>query len=157
MYAFVVRAIDAYGNKVQWIDAPYRRFHVVLPAAGVEGENLSQPSSGTTVVSDAMYSGGQALKHTDSDAVSTTSVTLSANSDVVVWTRAGQDDGSPNVRIRVDGVNVGDPQAVTNNGNPVAYRFDLNLAPGTYTIGVKGQMIGQGRNLFIDKLEFPIN
>jgi hypothetical protein len=123
------------------------------PPLTVEAEDFSKPS-GTVVVSDAMYSGGQALKFTDGQAVATKQVTITETSTVVVRARAGQTGGSPTLTIRVDGQNVGTRRITSNVLADYPYAA-IELEPGTYTIGLKGGDLAQGRNVYVDVLTFP--
>jgi hypothetical protein len=125
------------------------------------------PPTGTDIVNDAMYSGGQALKVMDNTGVSTKRVTLTESADVVLMARGGQTGGSPTLELVVDGVATGVKQTITNSGSPVAYRFDLKgvvedhsvpsqgLQEGKHIIGVKGGNIATGRNAFVDVIKFP--
>src|SRR5918995_6115509 len=62
----------------------------------VEGENFANKPTGTTVVSDTLFSGGKALKFTaDGTASHTDTVTCSTPCDVVLMARAGQSGGTP--------------------------------------------------------------
>ena len=122
----------------------------------VEGENFTLANSLHTIVNDPMYSGGQALKIADTSGTSyANGVVLTEDSDVTVYARGGTSGGSPSLQMFVDGVASGSPQAITNSVAPAAYTFDLNIPAGTHNIGVNGDNVATGRNLFVDKVEFP--
>jgi hypothetical protein len=132
---------------------------VVAPAAmaqtaSVEGESFTHPR-GTAVVHDQMYSGGAALKFEKSKAVATKQVTISEASTVLVRARADQKKGgSPTLTIRVDGENSGTLRITSSALADYNYPA-VTLQPGTYTIGLKGGNIAQGRNVFVDVVSFP--
>jgi hypothetical protein len=132
---------------------------VVAPAAmaqtaSVEGESFTHPR-GTAVVHDQMYSGGAALKFNKSKAVATKQVTISEPSTVLVRARADQKKGdSPTLDIRVDGENSG-TRRITSSALADYNYPAVTLQPGTYTIGLKGGNIAQGRNVFVDVVSFP--
>src|SRR5215208_5719153 len=132
---------------------------VVAPAAmaqpaSVEGESFTHPR-GTAVVYDQMYSGGAALKFKKSKVVATKQVTISEPSTVLVRARADhKKGGSPTLAIRVDGENSG-MRRITSTALADYNYPAVTLQPGTYTIGLKGGNIAQGRNVFVDVLTFP--
>jgi hypothetical protein len=118
----------------------------------VEAESFTKPN-GTAVVSDQMYSGGKALKITSGQAVATKQVTISETSTLVVRARAGQSGGSPTLTIRVDGENVATRKITSSTLADYPYPA-VELEPGTYTIGLKGGNLAQGRYVFVDVLTF---
>ena len=132
---------------------------VVAPAAmaqtgSVEGESFTHPR-GTAVVYDQMYSGGAALKFKKSKAVATKQVTITETSTMLVRARADQKKGgSPTLTIRVDGENSG-TRRITSSALADYNYPAVTLQPGTYTIGLKGCNIAQGRNVFVDVVSFP--
>jgi hypothetical protein len=157
-YKFSVRSSDAAGNTDP---TPQERvFSIATAPAGpaanpVEGESFTLANSSHTVVNDAMYSGSQALKIADTSGTSTKSVNLANTTDVVVMARAGTSGGSPALQLVVDGNSVGQPQNIVNSTAPQAYTFDVNVPSGTHTIGVNGDNVATGRNLFVDVVSFP--
>jgi Calcineurin-like phosphoesterase len=122
-------------------------------AGPVEGENFTTRPAGTTVVTDTTrYSNDQALKFTQNVTTSHTLVQgCSAVCDVQVLARGGQSGGSPT--LSVNGSTP--PKAITNNGDPVAYLFDVNLPAGSKTISITAGNTGTGRNPFVDRVSFP--
>ena len=118
----------------------------------VEGENFAKPPTGTTVVSDTLFSGGQALKFTaDGTASHTDTVTCSTPCDVVLMARAGQSGGRPSFSV-----NGSTPQAITTSNQvaPEPYRF-MNLPAGSNEIRVTASGTGTGHNAFLDVAKFP--
>jgi glucose/arabinose dehydrogenase len=118
----------------------------------VEGENFAKPPTGTTVVSDTLFSGGQALKFTaDVTASHTDTVTCSTPCDVVLMARAGQSGGRPSFSV-----NGSAPQAITTSNQvaPEPYRF-MNLPAGSNEIRVTASGTGTGHNAFLDVASFP--
>src|SRR5215208_602306 len=76
----------------------------------VEGEKFTnKPPTGTTVVNDTLFSGGQALKFT-ADVIVWDTVNCSAACDVVLMARAGQSGGTPSFSV-----NGSTPQAITTS------------------------------------------
>jgi WD40-like Beta Propeller Repeat len=122
-------------------------------AAPVEGERFTNPP-GTQVVLGDQYSGGKALKITSGQALPTKQITITETSKVLVRARAGQTGGSPTLTIRVDGVNKGTWSISSTNLAHYIYA-EATLEPGTYTIGLKGGDLAQGRNVFVDVVSFP--
>jgi hypothetical protein len=116
----------------------------------VEGENFANKPTGTTVVSDTLFSGGKALKFTADGTVWDT-VTCSAACDVVLMARAGQSGGTPSFSV-----NGSAPQAITTSNQvaPESYRF-MNLPAGSNTIQVTASGTGTGHNAFLDVAKFP--
>jgi Calcineurin-like phosphoesterase len=124
----------------------------------VEGEDFSTQPTGTQVVTNTtLYSppDGQALKFIDNAAIAEETVTFDSEGDVVLWARGSQSGGSPTLRVRVDGGVFSPAQAITNNGAPVAYTYDLNVPAGDHTIGVQAGNTGTGRSPFLDFVTFP--
>jgi len=121
--------------------------------ASVEGESFTHPR-GTAVVHDQMYSGGAALQFKKSKAVATKQVTISEPSTVVVRAHAKQKGDAPTLTLRVDGQNAGKRRITSSSLADYPYAA-ITLQPGTYTIGLKGGNIAQGRNVFVDVLTFP--
>src|SRR5215203_1204909 len=118
----------------------------------VEGEKFANKPTGTTVVSDTLFSGGQALKFTaDVTASHTDTVTCSTPCDVVLMARPGQSGGRPSFSV-----NGSAPQAITTSNQvaPEPYTF-MNLpavfndTPTTeiYTLSL--------HNAFLDVAKFP--
>jgi large repetitive protein len=119
----------------------------------VEGESFTKPS-GTQVVSGTQYSGGKALKITNGKALPTKRVTITETSNVLVRARAGQKGGSPTLTIHVDGANAGTRRITSNVLSD--YRYSgITLQSGTYTIGLKGGDLAEGRYVFVDVVSFP--
>jgi hypothetical protein len=121
-------------------------------AAPVEGESFTKPP-GTQVVLGDQYSGGKALKITNSKAVPTKRVTITETSNMLVRARAGQTGGSPTLTIRVDGQNAGTRRITSSTLQDYLYA-GIVLEVGTYTIGLKGGNIASGRNVFVDLVKF---
>jgi hypothetical protein len=118
----------------------------------VEGENFAKPPTGTTVVSDTLFSGGKALKFTaDGTASHTDTVTCSTPCDVVLMARAGQSGGRPSFSV-----NGSTPQAITTSNQvaPEPYTF-MNLPAGSNEIRVTASGTGTGHNAFLDVAKFP--
>ena len=121
-------------------------------ASLVEGENFAKPPTGTTVVSDTLFSGGKALKFTaDGTASHTNTVTCSTPCDVVLMARAGQSGGRPSFSV-----NGSAPQAITTSNQvaPEPYTF-MNLPAGSNEIRVTASGTGTGHNAFLDVAKFP--
>jgi hypothetical protein len=119
----------------------------------VEGESFTHPP-GTKVVQGSQYSGGKALKITSGQALPTKRVTITETSNVLVRARAGQKGCSPTLTIRVDGSNAGMRKITSNVLSNYLYS-GIILEPGTYTIGLKGGNLAEGRYVFVDVLRFP--
>jgi hypothetical protein len=118
----------------------------------VEGENFAKPPTGTTVVSDTLFSRGQALKFTaDVPASHTDTVTCSTPCDVVLMARAGQSGGRPSFSV-----NGSTPQPITTSNQvaPEPYKF-MNLPAGSNEIRVTASGTGTGHNAFLDVASFP--
>src|SRR5215211_932812 len=118
----------------------------------VEGENFAKPPTGTTVVSDTLFSGGKALKFTaDGTASHTDTVTCSTPCDVVLMARAGQSGGRPSFSV-----NGSTPQPITTSNQvaPEPYTF-MNLPAGSNEIRVTASGTGTGHNAFLDVAKFP--
>src|SRR5215211_7771537 len=118
----------------------------------VEGENFAKPPTGTTVVSDTLFSGGKALKFTaDGTASHTDTVTCSTPCDVVLMARAGQSGGRPSFSV-----NGSTPQPITTSNQvaPEPYTF-MNLPAGSNEIRVTASGTGKGHNAFLDVARFP--
>lgn len=125
-------------------------------APPVEGENFSVPSSGTDVVNDTtLYSNGQALKFISNTATATARVNFSSRGDIVLVARGGRSGGSSTLSVSVDGGGFSTAQAISNNGDPVAYTYDLNVPSGEHTISVRAGNTGTGRYPFLDYVTFP--
>jgi probable HAF family extracellular repeat protein len=124
-------------------------------ADAVEGESFTLANASHTVVSDAMYSDGKALKIAENTGTSTKSdVTFSKTGAVVVYARGGSSGGWPSLQMFVDGLPAGAPKEISST-SVKAYRFDLNISAGPHTIGVNGDNVATGRNLFVDRVLFP--
>jgi VCBS repeat-containing protein len=120
----------------------------------VEGESFTHPT-GTEVVLGNQYSGGKALKITSGQALPIKrEVTITEASHVLVRARAGQTGGSPTLTIRVDGNNAGTRRITSSVLSDYLYA-GITLQPGTYTLGLKGGDLAQGRYVFVDVLKFP--
>jgi hypothetical protein len=118
----------------------------------VEGENFANKPTGTTVVSDTLFSEGKALKFTaDGTASHTDTVTCSTPCDVVLMARAGQSGGRPSFSV-----NGSAPQAITTSNQvaPEPYTF-MNLPAGSNEIRVSASGTGTGHNAFLDVAKFP--
>jgi len=121
----------------------------------VEGENFANKPTGTTVVNDMLFSGGQALKFTaDVTASHTDTVNFNCSTvcDVVLMARAGQSGGTPSFSV-----NGSTPQAITTSNQvaPEPYTFDVNLPAGSNIIRVTASGTGTGHNAFLDVAKFP--
>jgi hypothetical protein len=117
----------------------------------VEGEKFAnKPPTGTTVVNDTSFSGGQALKFT-ADVTAWDTVTCSTACDVVLMARAGQSGGRPSFSV-----NGSVPQAITTSNQvaPEPYTF-MNLPAGSNEIRVTASGTGTGHNAFLDVAKFP--
>jgi hypothetical protein len=124
-------------------------------ADAVEGETFTPANASHTVVNDAMYSGGKALKIAENTGTSTKSgISFTKTGDVVVYARGGSSGGWPSLQMFVDGSPAGAPKEIRST-SVQAYRFDLNVSAGTHTIGVNGDNVATGRNLFVDRVLFP--
>src|SRR5215216_2568275 len=120
----------------------------------VEGENFANKPTGTTVVNDMLFSGGQALKFTaDVTASHTDTVNFNCSTvcDVVLMARAGQSGGTPSFSV-----NGSTPQAITTSNQvaPEPYTF-MNLPAGSNEIRVTASGTGTGHNAFLDVAKFP--
>jgi hypothetical protein len=128
-------------------------------ATRVEGENFDEKPTGTTVVTNTtLYSppNGQALKFTNNTATAIERVVnFGSQGKVVLMARGGQSGGSPTLSVNVDGGAFSPAQPIRNNGAPVAYTYDLNVAAGSHAIGVRAGNTGTGRNPFVDYVTFP--
>jgi hypothetical protein len=128
-------------------------------ATRVEGENFDEKPTGTTVVTNTtLYSppNGQALKFTNNTATAIERVVnFGSQGNVVLMARGGQSGGSPTLSVNVDGGAFSPAQPIRNNGAPVAYTYDLNVAAGSHAIGVRAGNTGTGRNPFVDYVTFP--
>jgi hypothetical protein len=115
----------------------------------VEGEDFANKPTGTTVVSDTLFSEGQALKFT-ADGTAWDTVTCSTACDVVLMARAGQSGGRPSFSV-----NGSTPQAITTSNQvaPEPYRF-MNLPAGS-NIRVTASGTGTGHNAFLDVAKVP--
>ncbi len=128
----------------------------VATATPVEAETFDVRPTGTSVVTDAaLYSNGQALKFSNSTAIAKEQVDFTSSGDVVLMARAGQNGGSPKLRVSVNGTFSAPAQAITNSGAPQPYTFDVNAPSGSVEIGVKAANTGSGRNPFLDYVTFP--
>src|SRR5215208_5788331 len=119
--------------------------------AFLEGESFTnRPTTGTTEVSDASFSGGKALKFTADGTVSDT-VTCSAACDVVLMARAGHNGGTPSFSV-----NHSAPQAITTSNQvaPEPYKFMTLPAGSKTTIEVTASGAGTGHNAFLDVAKF---
>ena len=137
---------------------PIRVVHAADEVASpLEGENFAIKPTGTTVVSDTLFSGGRALKFT-ADVTASHPVTASqpvncsAVCDVVLMARAGQSGGRPSLSV-----NGSAPQAITTSNQvaPEPYTFDVNLPAGSNEIRVTASGTGTGHNAFLDVATFP--
>src|SRR5215213_2247705 len=128
-------------------------------ATRVEGENFDEKPTGTSVVTNTtLYAppNGQALKYSNNTATAIErAVIFGSQGDVVLWARGGQSGGSPTLSVNVDGGAFSASQSITNSGDPSAYTYDLNVAAGSHTIGVRAGNTGTGRNPFVDFVTFP--
>src|SRR5215217_5401366 len=126
-------------------------------ASRVEGENFANKPTGTTVVSDTLFSGGRALKFT-ADVTASHPVTASqpvncsAVCDVVLMSRAGQSGGRPSFSV-----NGSAPQAITTSNQvaPEPYTFMTLPAGSNIIIRVTASGTGTGHNAFLDVAKFP--
>jgi Tol biopolymer transport system component len=124
-----------------------------LAQVSVEGERFNKPS-GVSVAGGNGYSGGKALRIFSEKASATRQVTITETSNVLVRARAGQTGGSPTLTIRVDGDNAGTLRITSASLADYLYS-GITLQPGTYTIGLKGGDLAQGRNVYVDVVSFP--
>src|SRR5215212_7622949 len=124
----------------------------VVAATPVEGETFDVRPTGTSVVTDAtLYSNGQALKFSNSTAIAKEQVNFTSSGDVVLMARASQKGGSPKLRVSVNGTFTAPAQAITNNGAPQPYTFDVNAPSGSVVrISVKASNTDTGRKPFLD-------
>ena len=121
----------------------------------VEGETFAPTSTtGARVVSDAMFSNGQALKFLDNTTTATKRVNFGSQGDIVLVARGGQSGGPSTLSVSVDGV-FRETKAISNNGAPVAYTYNLDVPAGDHTIGVRAGNTGTGRYPFLDYATFP--
>ena len=116
----------------------------------VEGENFATKPPGTTVVSDTLFSGGQALKFTADGTAWDTTVTCSTPCDVVLMARAGQSGGRPSFSV-----NGSTPQAITTSNQVAPEPYTFHLPDGANTISVTASGTGTGHNAFLDVARFP--
>src|SRR5215203_5749151 len=123
----------------------------------VEGEKFANQPAGTVIVTDTThgYSGNQALKFTANVTASDNTVSCTQVCDVVLMARAGQNGGSPKLRVSVNGTFTAPAQAITNSGAPQPYTFDVNAPSGSVQIGAKAANTGSGRYPFVDIVTFP--
>jgi Thrombospondin type 3 repeat/Calcineurin-like phosphoesterase len=128
-------------------------------ATSVEGEDFDDKPTGTTVVTNTtLYSppSGQALKFTNNTAIAIERVVnFNSQGDVVLMARGGQSGGPPTLSVNVDGGAFSAAQSISNNGDPVAYTYALNVPLGSHAIGVQAGNTGTGRNPFLDFVTFP--
>jgi hypothetical protein len=106
-----------------------------------------------------LYQNGQALRFNNNTAIAWEDVDFTSSTsshDVVLVARAGQSGGSPKLRVGVNGTFTAPAQAITNNGAPQPYTFDVNAPLGSVMrISVKATNTGTGRNPFLDYVTFP--
>jgi hypothetical protein len=126
-------------------------------ATPVEAETFDVKPTGTSVVTETtLYSNGQALRFSNSKAIAKEQVNFASSGDVMLMARAGQNGGSPKLRVSVNGGTfTAAAQAITNSGAPQPYTFDVNAPLGSVTIGVKAANTGSGRYPFVDVVTFP--
>src|SRR5215217_2994995 len=138
---------------------PSMKVNAADVATRLEGENFDEKPNGTTVVTNTtLYSppNGQALKFTNNTATAIERVVnFGSQGNVVLMARGGQSGGSPTLSVNVDGGAFSPAQPIRNNGAPVAYTYDLNVAAGSHAIGVRAGNTGTGRNPFVDFVTFP--
>ena len=127
-------------------------------AEPVEAETFDVKPTGTRVITDAtLYSDSRALKFSNSKAVATEGVNFTSSGDVVLMARAGQTGGSPKLRVSINGTFPAPAQAITNNGAPQPYTFDVNAPLGSATVGVKASNTATRRYPLVDIVSFPAN
>lgn len=116
----------------------------------VEGENFTNPPTGTyDVITGAGYSGGAALRF-KADGSARYTVNCSARCDVVLMASGGQNGGQASLSV-----NGSTQQALTSN-TTTAYTFDdVNLPAGESTFSVKAGGTGTGHNAILDVATFP--
>jgi hypothetical protein len=125
-------------------------------ATPVEGESFVRANANHTVVSDPMYSGGQALKIADTTGVSyADNVNLNQSADITVQARGGSSGGWPSLQLVVDGSNVGSPVEINSAASPATFNIDANISSGSHDIGFKGVNVATGRKVFVDVVSFP--
>ena len=125
-------------------------------ATPVEAETFDDKPTGTSVVTETtLYSNGQALRFSNSKAIAKEQVNFASSGDVMLMARAGQNGGSPKLRVSVNGTFTAAAQAITNSGAPQPYTFDVNAPFGSVQIGVKAANTGSGRYPFVDVVTFP--
>src|SRR4028119_316729 len=98
-------------------------------APPVEGEAMDVRPTGTSVVSGTTYSGGQALKLSNSTAVATETVSFASSGDVVLMARASQRGGSPTLAVSVNGTFAAPAPAITHSGAPAPHPLHANAPP----------------------------
>jgi N-acetylglucosamine-6-sulfatase len=128
--------------------------------APVEAENFDNKPTGTSVVTNTtLYQNGKALRFNNNTAIAWEDVDFTSSTsshDVVLVARAGQSGGSPKLRVGVNGTFTAPAQAITNNGAPQPYTFDVNAPSGSVVrISVKASNTDTGRQPFLDYVTFP--
>jgi Right handed beta helix region len=125
-------------------------------ATPVEGESFVRANANHTVVSDPMYSGGQALKIADTTGVSyADNVNLNQSANITIRARGGSSGGWPSLQLVVDGSNVGSPVEINSAASPATFNIGANISSGSHDIGFKGVNVATGRNAFVDVMSFP--
>jgi acid phosphatase type 7 len=129
--------------------------------APVEAENFDNKPTGTSVVTNATFYSPpnyQALRFNNNTAIAWEDVDFTASTsshDVVLVARASQSGGSPTLRVGVNGTFTAPAQAITNQGAPQPYTFDVNAPSGSVVrISVKASNTGTGRKPFVDYVTF---
>jgi hypothetical protein len=125
----------------------------------VQGEAMSLPSSGTSIIDDSAAQDGQALRYT-ANAVARKSVTWSKESrEIVVRARATQSGGSPRVEVRLkNGSTITSLGRKTVPSNTYAeYRFPHSANLGeTREVQIKARNTsGRSRNIYVDYFRIP--
>src|SRR5918998_2699938 len=135
--------------------SPIREVVAADVATPVEAETFDVKPTGTSVVTDTtLYSNGQALKFSQNQAIAKEQVNFASSGDVVLMASAGQNGGSPKLRVSVNGTFTAPARAIKNSGAPQPYTFDVNAPSGIVTIGVKAANTGLGRYPFVDVVTF---
>lgn len=137
----------------------YRSSAATPVVASIQGEKMSQPY-GASVISDGSASGGQALKLTRNGSASA-DISLPTNANnVVVSARGSQCNGSPTIKLDLDGTNLVSGSVTTTSFANFSSSTGVN--PGSHTVTITGGNLGNfrknhkscTRSLYIDITTF---